>query len=515
MYVAFLSTTNYFVTEDHIAIVGGTWYDNPYMNGQFVYHNASQFSQLMSSSWDTTRTDADLKFVATFGTYEGSQPPMADAGPDQTVAEAALVTLDGSNSGDADGTIVSYEWIQTMGAPVVLSSMTVAKPTFTAPPVGPGGTTLAFQLTATDNTGMTGTATAVVNVTNVNQAPVADAGPDQTVPEGTTVTLDGSNSRDLDGAIANCTWAQTAGPNVTLSDSEAQKPTFMAPVVGTSGAALTFKLTVTDDLGLQGTATVIANVSNVSVAPAAKAGDNQTVAEGATVTLDASASTDADGAIVSTQWKQIGGAAVTLSDAAARTSTFTAPAVGPGGAALTFELTVKDGDGLKATDTVVVNVTNVNQPPVGNAGPDQSAEEGALVSLDGSSCTDPDGDETIVSYAWKQTAGPAVTLSNPADEHPTFTAPTLGPEDATLEFEMTVTDNGGLKGTDKVVVRVAPKSAANGGGSSTGGGGGGGGGCFVTSVAGGNTIPGLSLVAFGLVVLASACLGIAIVRRRQ
>ena len=60
-------------------------------------------------------------------------PPVASAGPNQTVDAATVVTLNGSGSNDPDGSIASYAWTQTAGSAVTLSSGTVAQPTFTAP----------------------------------------------------------------------------------------------------------------------------------------------------------------------------------------------------------------------------------------------------------------------------------------------------------------------------------------------------------------------------------------------
>ncbi|HQB30898.1 MAG TPA: PKD domain-containing protein, partial [Syntrophales bacterium] len=72
--------------------------------------------------------------------------------------------------------------------------------------------------------------------------PTANAGPDQTVESGTTVTLDGSGSSASDGTIALYSWEQLSGTGVALSDNNAQKPTFTAPnVTAGSTAALTFR----------------------------------------------------------------------------------------------------------------------------------------------------------------------------------------------------------------------------------------------------------------------------------
>src|SRR5690606_17673400 len=83
-----------------------------------------------------------------------------------------------------------------------------------------------------------------------NNAPTADAGGDQTVTAGRTVTLDGSGSSDPDGHTPlTYGWTQTGGPIVTLSSAGVVSPTFLAP---NSAVTLTFSLTVTDSLGLAG-----------------------------------------------------------------------------------------------------------------------------------------------------------------------------------------------------------------------------------------------------------------------
>ena len=75
--------------------------------------------------------------------------------------------------------------------------------------------------------------------------PTADAGPDQNVAEGATVTLDGSQSSDPNDAIVTYQWTQTDGPALTLSDSNAVRPTFVAAPIAENTSAV-FQLTVYD-----------------------------------------------------------------------------------------------------------------------------------------------------------------------------------------------------------------------------------------------------------------------------
>jgi hypothetical protein len=92
--------------------------------------------------------------------------------------------------------------------------------------------------------------------------PVADAGPDLDADEGSIVTLDGSGSVDPKGDSLSYQWEQTSGPNVLLSDDQAENPTFTAPDVGSTGDTLTFKLTVTDEGVLDSTDTTSVDVNN-------------------------------------------------------------------------------------------------------------------------------------------------------------------------------------------------------------------------------------------------------------
>lgn len=97
----------------------------------------------------------------------------------------------------------------------------------------------------------------------------------------------------------------------------------------------------------------------------------------------------------------------------------------------------------------------VTTPPVSNAGPDASVEPFSTITLDGSGSTFTSPD-TGVTYAWSQTGGTTVTLSDAAAAKPTFTSPGAI-ADANLTFSLTVTGNTTLTADaspDTVVITV-------------------------------------------------------------
>lgn len=289
-------------------------------------------------------------------------PPMAEAGPDQTVYEFTSVVLDGSASKDPDGDPLVFQWTQVGGTPVALDTADPARPTFTAPLVPQGGETLTFQLVVND--GKLSSTPDIVNISvkNINHPPVADAGPDMLVGEKSQVTLDGSFSYDRDGDPITYSWLQTAGLNVELSDPVAAKPAFAAPTVGVDGATLTFQLTVSDGIeSMSDTVQVV--VENLNHPPVADAGVDQLRNEGGNVVLNGALSSDIDGDALSHIWKQLEGVPVELSDDHGQSPSFTAPLVGSEGASLVFQLIVNDGLIDSAPARVTVSVLDINSPP--------------------------------------------------------------------------------------------------------------------------------------------------------
>ena len=87
---------------------------------------------------------------------------------------------------------------------------------------------------------------AVVEVRDTeNRPPVADAGPDQTVRQGTRVRLDAIGSADPEGENPFYYWSQVRGMPVDLLEPLSLRPYFMAPVV-LRPHVLRFRLIVRD-----------------------------------------------------------------------------------------------------------------------------------------------------------------------------------------------------------------------------------------------------------------------------
>ena len=189
--------------------------------------------------------------------------------------------------------------------------------------------------------------------------------------------------------------------------------------------------------------------------PVADAGPDQRVAIGAAVSLNGSNSTSSDDGDLSYSWLQKSGETgetVQLSDYLASSPTFQAPTSEQ---TLEFDLTVTDVNGLTSTDSCIVNVSIQNEPPTAIAGSDIVASSNQTVFLDGTGSLD---DGEAASYSWSQTEGPPVTLTNANTASPEFTSPMVSGEGASLTFQLTVTNQGGLKDTDSCIVNVTSQN---------------------------------------------------------
>ncbi len=353
-------------------------------------------------------------------------PPSADAGSDHVVNEGTLVTFDGSGSSDNVG-IVNWTWTFTDGDPFTLHG---PRPThlFDAPGV------FVVTLEVTDAAGHRAMDTVTVTVKDITR-PSTDAGPDQTVAEGTEVTFDGSGSSDNVG-IVNWTWTFIDGDPVTL---HGPRPTHLFDAPG----VFVVTLEVADAAGHRATDNVTVTVNDITP-PSADAGPDQTVDEAALVTLDGSGSFD-NVDIANYTWTFTDEDPVTLYGVSP-SHRFDDPGV------FMVRLSVTDAAGNRHEDTLTITVRDIT-PPVAVAGDDRSIPVGTTIRLDGSNSTDNVG---IDLYTWTLTYGGEPRSLDGAEVNFIFDMA------GAYEVVLTITDVAGNTGEDEVVITVVATGRING-----------------------------------------------------
>ena len=369
-------------------------------------------------------TQSGMGSTARSGSTPYYEPPVAEAGSNQTVLVGETVSFSGSGS---SGNNLRYSWAFGAGATPATGSGITPSCTYSTP-----GTKV-VTLTVTDNAGATASDTVTINV---HSAPVADAGSNQTVLVGETVNFDGSGSYDPDGGNLTYSWAFGSGATPATGSGATPSCTYSTP--GTK----TVTLTVTDNNGATASDTVTVTVDLVPPCP--KLGSDRTVLVGETVYFDGSGST---GNNLSYSWDF--GTDATPANGSGATPTCTYSTIG----AKTVRLTVTDDNGATASDTVIITVHNA---PIANAGSDQDVSVGATVNFDGSGSSDPDGGNLTYSWAFGTDATP-VTGSGVM---PSCSYSTTGAKTVTL----TVTDDEGVSRSDTVTITVHSLPVADAGG---------------------------------------------------
>ena len=327
----------------------------------------------------------------------------------------------------------TYLWEQTDGPSVDIANPNTRTAHFDATEL-PDGTSLTFKLTVTDEFGNSAVTTKVITV---RSPPV--------------ITFDSIVSKAKAGVQVNLkvqpvagvsyVWVKTGGVPVTLNDPNTPHAHFTMPK---SAKFMNFIVVATDSYGIKASKGI---TIKRDAPPVAQAGPDQDVTEGNTVILTAEGSSDPMGEELSFTWTQASGTPVTLTTVTDSSRTFIAPVVPAAGESLVFQLEATDPGGQSATDTVTINVTYINDPPVANAGPDMKAETWSEVTLNGINSYDPD--KQFLSYKWEQIGGTAVTIHGDTTAKPTFTAPDVS---GALKFRLTVDDGQGLTATDDVIL---------------------------------------------------------------
>ncbi|UCC92519.1 MAG: PKD domain-containing protein [Thermoplasmata archaeon] len=370
-----------------------------------------------SGVWDTDTVAIGVR---------DTEDPVADAGPDITVDQGVPVLLDGTMSSDnhpdfPDG--FTFEWFFIDQKVVRLNGITVEH-TFNSPGI------YTVRLTVTDLADNTDDDTMTVTVRDV-EPPVADAGPDIVVDDKQLVNFDGTNSSD-NFEIVRMVWEFYLGDDPVNLTGRAPKYTFPAPGV------YNVTLTVYDADGQMDTDSMTVTVLDVTP-PIADAGEVREFNEDVEVTMDASLSFD-DVGIVSYEWVvTYDGGTVFEGDSVKETYMFTEPGL------YEITLTVTDGVGLVASDTVQYSVVDVT-PPTADAGDNLQIDEDVPHTFSGSGSEDNVG---IVEWEWMITAEGMPPVRRTGEE---FEYVFSEPEVYTVT--LTVYDREGKFDSDSVQVTV-------------------------------------------------------------
>ena len=351
-------------------------------------------------------------------------PPVARIGSLPGILTGDIVTLDGSNSSDADQNILGYKWVlkvRPAGSLALLSSMTSAKPTITPDLFG----TYIASLIVNDGDADSAPVEVTLRVADANALPVAVAGLTQTVRTGSTVTLDCSNSIDVKNRALSCKWLLTLKPDgssAALSSNSDPKPSFVADTEG----AYAFSLIVNNGIADSEAASVAVIAVTTNVPPVAVAGAAQNVLVGSTVVLNGSKSTDFEKSILSYKWilfSKPTGSAAGLSLGTSAMPSFVADLSGT----YIASLVVNDGTDNSEVAAVAVTAGVGNIVPVADPGSSRVFNVGDLVELDGSASSDANHDSLL--YTWSLLSKPSsssASLSSTSDVKPTFTADKAG-----------------------------------------------------------------------------------------
>jgi uncharacterized membrane protein len=289
--------------------------------------------------------------------------PVAVAGRDRNAARGSVVALDGSDSFDPDGDMITYEWtFQGVPAGSGLTDASIVEPAGPAPSFVPDlAGAYVLKLVVRDGEATSDPSLVTVRAWAANVPPNAHAGADRHVAVGAPAGLDGRASQDPDGGPGPLTFAWT----VAAVPPGSQVAT--ARLSGATGPLASFVPDVTGEYRMalrvgDGDATsddeVVITAQAANVAPNADAGANIDAGLGVELTLNGAASADLDGgpAPLAHRWRLVSVPAgsglghAQIADADTPQPRFTPDVPGP----YVLELTVFDGAAADFDNVLVV-----------------------------------------------------------------------------------------------------------------------------------------------------------------
>ncbi len=347
-----------------------------------------------------------------------------------TGSEGTAISLTGNATDPGTSNTITYGWVLTKGS-TQLSTGTGTSFNFT--PATSGSYTA--TLTATDDGGLTKTASQVIAVSNV--APITTITGGNSVNEGSTLPL-GSTVTDPGSPFGDAftyAWTVTNG-NTSVATGTGASLDFTP----THGGTYTATFTATDSDGDSGTSTRVITVGNLAPGTPIITGPT-TGNEGTQISLTGAATDPGTTNILTYAW--------TLSTGGQQISTGTGTSFNftpVDNGSYTVGLTATDDGSLSSSTSSVITVANVAPAPTitGNA----TMNEGATQTL-GSSVVDPGTHDTF-TYAWSITKG-ASNFGSGTGSSIAFSPTHSG----TYTASLTVTDSDHDSNTTTKVITVA------------------------------------------------------------
>ncbi|WP_200343556.1 PKD domain-containing protein [Halochromatium glycolicum] len=415
-----------------------------------------RFQGQYRSAWDMRSAWAVIMLSRTLFV----ERPVADAGEDSVWAVNVPFLFDGSNSYHPDPfrSIVRYEWdFDGDGTYDHVSDQPTVEHTFDDPEAELPKTYTA-RLRVTDNNvpPLTATDTVEVTLSIPPRPPIADAGGTYVCTQGIPCPLDGSGSYDLDEPFDQITqygWElDFAEFPRDFDEAGGAQAIAIFDTLGTFDVGLqVWDNGFLNDLDEDGEVdpderktgqdfTRVLVVANE--APTAAVAGPLTIDEGEAVELDASASTDPNGDVLSYRWDMDDDGA--YDDATGATASFTGRDDG------IYPVRVSVGDSL-LDDTDETSVTVRNVAPVVDAGPDRVIDEGGGINVAGS-YTDPGADSWIATVDYGDGSGERPLALDQATK--TFALSHDYSANGRYTVTVTVTDDDGDSGSDTLGVTV-------------------------------------------------------------
>ncbi len=348
------------------SVVSGTGtvtFANPALLATTATFSTAGIYTLRLTASDSALSTSDDIVITVSPAPPVNQPPVVNAGQDQTITLPATASLSGTVTDDglpSPPATVTTTWSTVSGPGTVTfgdASLRATTATFSAA----GSYTL--RLTASDSA-LSASDDIVVNVNApANQAPVANAGADQAITLPATASLSGTVTDDglpSPPATVTTTWSKVSGPGtVTFGNASARATT---ATFSTSGS-YTLRLTANDSaLSASDDIVVTVNAAPVNHAPVPNAGADQTITLPATASLSGTVTDDGlpnPPATVTTTWSKVSGpGTVTFGNASARATTATFSTSG----SYTLRLTANDS-ALSGTDDIVITVNASGSTP--------------------------------------------------------------------------------------------------------------------------------------------------------